>query len=78
MCVYNIRIRLVYAHASSASRPTGRTILTSPSLALTNGSAFGELLLLLLTLPNPHPRHPSHAYIHDDVSKICVRMKINT
>ena len=41
MCVYII---YVYAHASSASRPpTGRTIHTSPSLALTNGSAFGEL-----------------------------------
>jgi len=39
----------VYAHASSASRPpTGRTILTSPSVAFTNGSAFGELLFLLL------------------------------
>ena len=43
-CVYII---YVCAHASSASRPpTGRTIHTSPSLALTNGSAFGELLLL--------------------------------
>ena len=43
-CVY------VYTHASSASRPpTGRTIHTSPSLALTNGSAFGELLLLIIT-----------------------------
>ena len=40
-CVYII---YVCAHASSASRPpTGRTIHTSPSLALTNGSAFGEL-----------------------------------
>ena len=45
-CVYII---YVYAHASSASRPpTGRTILTSPSLALTNGSAFGELFILVL------------------------------
>ena len=39
-------MRLVCAHASLASRPpTGRTIHTSQSLALTNGSAFGELLL---------------------------------
>ena len=42
-CVYIY----VYTNASSASRPpTGRTIHTSPSLALTNGSTFGELLLL--------------------------------
>ena len=50
-CVYIY----VYTNASSASRPpTGRTIHTSPSLALmTNGSTFGELLLLLLSkLPN--------------------------
>ena len=48
-CVYII---YVCAHASSASRPpTGRTIHTSPSLALTNGSAFGELLLLLILSP---------------------------
>ena len=38
VCIY------VYTHASSASRPpTGRTNdYTSPSLALTNGSTFGE------------------------------------
>ena len=48
MCVYLYDFyTYVYAHASSASRPpTGRTIHTSPSLALTNGSTFGELLLL--------------------------------
>ena len=46
--IRSLRIQLVYTHASSASRPpTGRTITPTPSLALTNGSAFGELLLLL-------------------------------